>query len=223
MRLLIVNVACCVVFCITVSAFAEPQGDSVRTIRLDRIWALDMEGTRNIHDLEKDRSIGEGYVDEIVRALIDIGHDLRRKQKPANPGFAVEGDGAIALQCAHAVLVDRTKPTDTITAGTDATLVFFSYLAGVDVQVREVEVRGNTIELKYRFIYYTQKILSTQFALIPLGKLAAGKYEVKLTQLPAVGGKGKKDYKEIVPPRHLTEAGQLVSQQFTFEVVNPKD
>ncbi len=218
MRLRTVIAVCVVGSFAAGNNFAETQSEPVRTIPLNRIWAVDMEGTRNIHELEKNGTLGERYVDEIVRALIDTGHDLRLKQKPANPGFVVAGDSVKALQRAHAVLVDREKPARSIAEGTDVALVFFMYSAGIDVQLRAVEVRGKTIELKYRFVNYVEKILSTQFALIPLGKLASGKYEVKLTQLPSVGGKSKTDYQEIVPPRYVQEAGQIISQPFTFEV-----
>ncbi len=52
------------------------------------------------------------------------------------------------------------------------------------VRVDHVERKGNAIEIFYRYVPHSGKELTWHFALIPVGQLAPGNYQVKITQLP---------------------------------------
>jgi hypothetical protein len=130
----------------------------------------------------------------------------------------VDGTGPIALRNAHAILVGGEQPHQALPANRVITLVFFSYMSGVDVPVQAVDLHDHLIDIRYRFVTYIERNLSMQLALIPLGKLSAGQYEVKVTQLPAGLGKNKHDYKVMEPPKYIKEAVPLVAQPFSFRV-----
>ena len=189
------------------------------TIPLDTIWSSGMPGTRAIDGLETDPSIGKAYVGKVINSLENIGRVSKLKRENAKPGFAVEGSGAVALLNAQLVLVTGNQPRQSFPAGTDISLVFFSFPAAMDVHIREVERRGNTIEIKYRVVGYVESHVTMELALIPLGKLPAGKYEVKLTQLRAVQRLNGHIYKLTKPPYYHKGVERLVANPFSFELL----
>ncbi len=203
----------------------RPRDPQAISIPLDRIWAMDMEGTRNLRELEKDPTVGNGRVDEIVSALIDISHDLRSKEKLAKQGFAVAGSDAVALRNVHAILVGGKELPRSLPTQSDVTLVLFLYFSAVDFQVRAVEHREHTIDIKYRFAQYPERIMNMQVALVPLGKLPPGTYDVKMDQLPAIQRLGVhgKQYEPINPPLLAPSPYLLISQPFSFDVANSEE
>ncbi len=63
-------------------------------------------------------------------------------------------------------------------------VVFFSYQEGNYVHLSRIELHGNDILIQFRFVPHETAVVTEHFALIPLGKLRAGKYQVKVVQSP---------------------------------------
>jgi hypothetical protein len=165
-----------------------------KEIPLDEIWAYEMPGTLDVRALEPDkfgvmvRNLGseeqvkrskESLTFQIMKSIGVAKRGLR-----AAPGFAVLGSGEGALRNAHAVLVDRQKPRETFLTNSKITLVFFSKVFGYYVHLDKVEQRGTKITLKYSFVPHRETIGSSHFALIPLGELAAGEWNVEIEPSP---------------------------------------
>ena len=96
------------------------------------------------------------------------------------------GTGIDALRRAHAVFAEGKKPRDTFAPESAITIVFFSYQFGTYVHLQQVELRENIIDVEYRFVPHGEIYLTAHFALIPLGKLPIGKYQVRIIQAPPV-------------------------------------
>jgi hypothetical protein len=184
------------------------------TIPLDRIWAYSMKGTRDILKLEKKQFqlTGESLLDAILIALID-SEAFVRQGEVAGPGFAVAGRDLAALRGAHAVLVEGKKPQESFSPNDEISLVFFVYgFTGHYVHLQKVERRGNRVELQYGGERYFEKHRSPRLALIPLGKLANGKYRVEMVLDKKFVDKGSK----------ASEGWSTVCKTFSFIVKDDK-
>jgi hypothetical protein len=58
--------------------------------------------------------------------------------------------------------------------------------------------------------------MALHFALIPIGKLTPGKYEVKFERLPATVQKGDEAF--VSPPGDSDELNAVVCESFSFRV-----
>jgi hypothetical protein len=177
-------------------AQSPAKQSEVVTIPLDRIWAYDMPGTQDVRDLEPDK-FGEhtkwltseeqaklereSMTDQIRIALPCLRGD---RGEHAKPGFAVLGTGAEALQGAYGGLVKGEKPDESFPSVSNVTIVFYAHLCGEYVHIEHIERKGSTVEIQYNFVPHMSQIMSWHVALIPLGKLNCGTYEVKFVQLP---------------------------------------
>jgi hypothetical protein len=156
------------------------------TIPLDKIWAYGMPGTRDVQELSKEQTTNarRSLFASISESAV-IRADKLKWKGAARTGFAVAGTDATALRAAHAVLVEGAKPREVFSSDEKTSLVFFSEPAsGARVHLRKVERRGNEIEISYLLDPYIERDVSAAFALIPLGKLPVGKYQVAMRQLP---------------------------------------
>lgn len=175
---------------------AEPATEQpeAEAIPLHQIWAYEMPGTRDVEKLEPDkfgmkvRNLGSG--EQIRRLKESLIYQIRESLGvtklgvPAPPGFAVLGSGKEALRKAHAVLADGQKRRDSFPANKKISLVFFSKAFGYFVHLHEVERQGNRITIKYFFVPHRETIATSHFALIPLGELDAGEWQVDVARSP---------------------------------------
>jgi hypothetical protein len=178
---------------LTANVNAAEDESKPRVIPLKEIWAYEMPGTRNVWELEPDkfgikvRNLGseeqikrhkESLTYQIVRHLV------KTKRGVQPPGFAVLGSGKAALQEAHDVLVDGQKRLGTFPANTKISLAFFSKAFEYYVHLDKVEQHGNKITIRYFFVPHRESVSSAHFAVIPLGELRAGKWEVDVVRSP---------------------------------------
>jgi len=200
----------------------EFSGETV-VIPLDQIWAYRMPGTRPMN-----ASLGRGvYVaaegpmlGEIRRALVQEpvkGTSRPIQWKDAKPGFAVLGTGMDALRESHAVLVEKQEPRKSFPVDTEITLVFFSYDAGSYVHFHRVDRLDNVVEIRYQFVPHYSSDASEHFALIPLGKLPAGKQRVNVIQSPL---QQKHVDKFGVQPLRPEWGRRIVCKSFSFSVTD---
>ncbi len=203
---------------------AAANDEPVVEIPLDQIWAAQMPGTRDVHTLDPRRF--DPLIKSLVRPIrLSLNPEWQiesgKPQRPvAGTGFAVMGSGRIALEHAHKVLVEKKPPQKSFPAGSDISVVFFSYQAGTYVHLHQVERQGKVIEVRYQFVPHTSRNMSVHFALIPLGKLSAGKIRVNVVQSP-LDQVLVDQY--LVKPLRPEWGRQIVCKSFSFLVVDQKD
>jgi hypothetical protein len=69
-------------------------------------------------------------------------------------------------------------------ANQEVTLVFYDYYIGYYLHLTEVKRSCQIIVLGYYLVPHHSKELTSHLALIPLGKLTPGKYDVIVTKIP---------------------------------------
>lgn len=195
------------------SAFAaEPNGAEIE-IPLDRVWAYDMPGTRDINELMQKPPGG-------VRRLTSF--DRIRRQLASEPadyetftGFAVAGPPRGALSFAEQGITAREVPMKNWIVTTEETYAaFFSKACAYRIEIERVTRRGNTIDIRYRFVPRYSPKSTIGLALIPLGKLPVGEYRVEINQAPMA-----QQYLDSgFEPVSAEAARNIVCQPFSFSV-----
>jgi len=150
-------------------------------IPLDQIWAYDMPGTRDILTLDREQVPQRPLGNRVGGPSSFISHEGK---KVAGPGFAVLGTGMEAWFATHEKLPEGQKYPESFPFGSEISVVFFSHGAGSYVHLHRVERQGNVITIRYRFVPHLTRNLSSHFALIPIGKLPAGKVRVEIIRSP---------------------------------------
>jgi hypothetical protein len=184
-------------------------------IPLKSIRALDMPGTGDVREMEPEsfgKHVRELPPDEQIKlvnqsSIEQIRQSLQTEGK-AEKGFVVSSPDA--LKAARDILTGKTKRSESLPIG-EVTAVFFSRQSGSSVHVYKVERHGNTVDIHYRFMPHDDSYLSEHFALIPLGRLPAGQYEVNIIRGPMKEGLGYREKSEA-------EANRIVSRSFKFAV-----
>lgn len=165
----------------------EMPADKPKIIPLDKVWAKNMPGTRDVLDLDLPRAqqVTTGRLQSIYMSWVRRAEKLKFKDL-ARPGFVVSGSGQSALLAAHAIFVKEAAPRNEFSPDEELTIVFFSEpYGGNHVRIHQIERKGDHFEIQYRLEPYLVHTLSETFALIPLGKLPPGKYHVDMRQLPS--------------------------------------
>lgn len=192
MRLLVLLVIllCC-------SVMGESEGPLVE-IPLDQIWALDMPGTKNAQKLAADDSA------KIRRVLVNRAAERVK----VGPCFLVTGEGKEATSNAAKVIVDGKSPAKTLPADKDLSLVFYSFFAPGYVHIQSVHRSGSKVAVIYQVVTHRTLSATVHFAVIPLGKLPAGKVTIETIELPSVTPYAKQE---------LTERAVCDSCEFTIQ------
>ncbi|MDZ4659054.1 MAG: hypothetical protein SH868_15885 [Bythopirellula sp.] len=189
-------------------------------IPLDQIWALDMPGTKDVHDLEPNQDALKGMTaTELIEKSL-VGNTrwlLNANRRPpygsqGERGFVVAATGLEALKQANAVLSKEKPRREIFSAGEELTLVFFSYSCGRDVRLDGVSRSGRKITVKYHFYAHSYSQSTTHFALVPIGKFSAGNVKVKIERMPDESLTGQSS------PMDQGRVRQTVCESFTFGV-----
>ena len=141
-------------------------------IPLKSVWAYDISGTQDVRKLSNELS------NDFATWL------MRRTGEGGKSGkcFVVSGEGEVALQGAANVLLGGAK-RPTKLAGKEASLVFYSLAAPGYVSIDSIEKGGGKITVRFKIATHQESLSTTHFALIPLGKLSAGKLEVEIVEV----------------------------------------
>lgn len=216
--------------CATAERHDAKSGGNTKTIALDQIWAYDMPGTHDIRELEPDKFgertrslpsadkfklLNESMMDQIRAAL---KRDRPPKDGKAQSGFAVIGTGREALEGAYEVLAKNKKPDVSFPPDSNVTLVFYSHSSGQYVHLNLVEKFGNRFEVGYQFVPHMTRDMTWHLALIPVGKLPIGKYQVEISQLASA-----KDKTGRLGGSSASDAQRIVCGSFSFSIVDRKD
>ncbi len=161
-------------------------------IPLSSIYALDMPGTKNVRDLEPDylrmrvseKELLERSVVEQIRYSLTFD---RRPSKRAGHGFAVVGN---PLSKTRDVLTGSKNATSIFPSDSDLWLMFFTCTSRFYVHIDGVWINHHRKEITigYHLVRHSTLERTEHFALIPVGILPPGKYEVKIVQNPVVAG-----------------------------------
>ncbi len=89
-----------------------------------------------------------------------------------------------AIGRAHAVLVKKENSPDTFPVDSELTIAFYSYSSPRYTHVHEVERVDNRIDIRFLLVPHQTKNMTKHLALIPLGKLSEGQYQVNMVKLP---------------------------------------
>jgi hypothetical protein len=192
---------------------------SANEIALKDVWAARMPGTRNIRELEP-RTEGDhrefGPLMHGIYTMMQGGRSGKAWGRPdAGPGFPAPGTGIRPLNFAYDILVGKQDRPKTVPAG-EVSLVFFARQSGQYCYLEKIEREGKVITLTYRFHVHRTGEVTGHLALIPLGTLDPGKYEVRTVQLPVA-----RPFEDKTASKFLIEGERLkrtVSQPFSFEV-----
>lgn len=118
---------------------------------------------------------------QIVQSM---GRRVAVADKQSKPGFAVEGEGRDAISGVLDVLVKNDAPRKTLSTRGKVSVVFFSNAAQPYVAVEKVRRSGNKVMVYYTVASHGHMDLTWELALIPLGSLPAGKYDVEVLRSP---------------------------------------
>jgi hypothetical protein len=169
--------------CGTSSPVSAPKPAPLPGIRipLKDIWAWGMPGTKDVDDLDSEQ---KPAILKIHNVLTRNPFDLPPDQRDAGPAFALAGTEASVLQDAAAILAGEKKAEEKFSTDDDVWVAFYALQFGSYVHIRDVELAGNVVKVSFVFVAHKTKGISTHFALVPLGKLASGKYSVEIVQMP---------------------------------------
>lgn len=183
--------------------------NEVIEIPLSEIWAHGMPGTRRIHELAEDPKRDHPLMTEIGK----VHREDWGKRRAGSP-FAVVGTGSEALKNAHAVITGRKARSDSLSKDHEISIAFFTLYSGYYMHLTNVSWSQQTIRIRYEFIPHETKDLTRHFALIPLGKLPKGKFQVEVVAEPLAQRFIEKRWKEFDDE---TKA-RIISSSFEFEV-----
>ena len=171
-------------FC-THAADDDEKPDKAETviIPLDKIWALNMPGTRDIGNLETNKPPNYAYGPLVAQIRRSLSKTPPRGNK-AKAGFAVLGTGLDALRQAHEVITEDNRPHKVFPLGDEISIVFFSHEFGHYVHLHRVERQGNVVNICYRFIPHETDEVTEHVAIFQLANLSAGKYRVNIVRSP---------------------------------------
>jgi hypothetical protein len=157
------------------------------------------------------RKADDSLTKPIERAMSAL---IRSKETTPRPGFAVKGNGRDALKGVHDVLVRGRKTVDRFSPASDVSVVFFSYPTQPNVAFDRVERTRNKVTIYYMLLTHLAQNVSWRLAIIPLGKLPPGTYDVELIRSPK-----EKDVNEPnFPPVRPKLEDKIICKPFKFVV-----
>lgn len=114
------------------------------------------------------------------------------------------------------MLAKGQEPKTTLPASQAVSVVFFSLEAASEIQLHDVEIRGDEIQIRFSFVAHRNRGVESHCALIPLGALPPGRYKIKITEVaPDVPGPGQ-EKGELYPDLR----DQFVCKDSTFTIVD---
>jgi hypothetical protein len=217
---LLIAIGLIVTAIICAQAIADPANEKPKTIPLDTIWAYEMPGTKDVRELEPKLDVHDpGFKELFQRSKVHqmvsfLSGGTPGQGEKARPGFVVVGTDKKSLANAREMLLDRNRERkqQAVPKDTELSLVFYHYATGWHPQINSVEQWRNSVIVKYQFINPEEPSFgAARFALIPLGKLPAGRVNVKFEQAPPVDFKGQ-------PSQQKPNTERIVCGSFSFDV-----
>jgi hypothetical protein len=147
---------------------------------------------------------------QLLRALDDLS------RTDMEPGFVVDGEGRKALENTFAILVQGQTARNSFEEGNEISAVLFTRVIGY-MHLMQIEKTGSTITISYCLEPTAgNPIVSPKIALIPLGKLPSGEYQVEMAGFTKKPDDRKSDCEPIPDDRMK----KLICQPFEFTIMN---
>ena len=200
--------------CANGRAEIEPSGKAdhaSQTIPLKQVWAWRMPGTQDVQNLEAEQRSTKEPVLKQIRRILSRGLP---KGEISGPGFVVAGQGKEALKNALRVMASNKPPKNTFSSGEELSVVFFTYSSSRYIHLKSVVKHHHRIELAYEMVPHKTKEVTEHFALVSLGKMDAGKYDVKFVRMPLT----EKYERSGFTPVAQEHVNRIVCQSFSFTV-----
>jgi hypothetical protein len=175
MKLLAIQIA---LFVVTPLASTEP-----RVIPLKDIWAYHMPGTRRVSDLDAVKQQSGITKHPIVSGIVRSLAAKRPNLESIGPALIVQGTAKEALRNTNDIFTKFREPSSKFSLTDELNLVFYTTLGGPYTHIESIERTGPTIVVRYRLVSHNTREDTLHFALIPLGRLDAGTYEVKIESM----------------------------------------
>jgi hypothetical protein len=169
----------------------------------DQIWSNAAPRSRSLRSLEPELLITRDTPEKIKQysspeaiakarekakqsLVIQIEQAMSAKADDEKPpkGFAVRGVGREALRGVHETMVRNKKPENQFASSEDVSIIFLSLPSSVSVSLHRVERDGNVVRVYYFVAHQPRAHISWCLAIISLGKLDAGSYEVRMVRSP---------------------------------------
>jgi hypothetical protein len=176
-------------FTVDAASKNETQSQGQTLIPLRDVWGYDMPKTRDASQLDSLKSNG-GTSHPIINSLTRIISERFKRNDKAGPAFVVQGTGKSALE--NMLTAFEDEPPRYVPHRTDVSLIFYTRLSGYFVHLESIERVDNRFIVTYRFVEHPSRNLSFHFALIPLGKMSAGTYEIEMKQAAPIDDAGRR-------------------------------
>jgi hypothetical protein len=198
---------------------AEAPGVKSREVPLKDIWGYGLKGTKPIAELGP--PLPNGIANQNMNEIgLAIGGKVRQ---PAGPAFIVKGPDRMAFKSMaakfkgerHGLRPAHEKWGQTFDSD-DVWLVFYSH-PSMTIELDKVKIVGKRIIVTYHFVITYQREVHHSYALIPLGKLPKGDYEVEIVRSKTVDRMGNDKESETTPRLIAT-----VCKNGTFQIEGTK-
>jgi hypothetical protein len=165
-------------------AIAPKEGAFV--IPLDKIWAEGMQATKDVRELDPNPGDVRSPT-RMIRNWLKLQRGPLRDPPlggdPAGEGFVVLGDDQRTLAMVRDKIGKPRRDTDGLLAGSDVSIVVYGYPPKGRMQIASVNRDDTIISISYRITPVTVPEQSGQYAIIPVGRLPAGEYSVRMLQV----------------------------------------
>jgi hypothetical protein len=175
--------------CFASLAFAAEPTIEVAELPLKNVLALDMPGTQDL------RAIDSSQEPILDRVLKQIG-----ETRKYDHCFVVKGEGADALREFLRVREDH-EHWNRLPVGEPVSLIFYTKPIPDDVVLHRIERRKGLFTLHFRFAPREGGEPSPRLAVIPVGKLAVGRYTVRIERSSAEQRHLDAGYRDPPPTR----------------------
>jgi len=204
------------------------------SIPLDQVWAYNMPGTRDCYGMdlgdfdqkhrpipgrEEFRQMRERAIHEAHRALA-----VKLPSEQALNGFVIPRKSDLYVLRKASIMMASAMRYEkkgfvraSFPVGDEMTLCFFSHPSSYYIHLKEIGRRGTAITVRYQAVPHYTAESSVHFALIPLGKLSAGEYQVRFEQMRMDQAFHDAGF-ILLSPR---QKQRTICQPFSFTVFDP--
>jgi len=201
-----------------------PDEAGSMVIPLNTIWGHMIPGTQSIRLLESEhlKKLSEqeraDIQDSSLVKQIYMAIKRQENRQPIGPGFAVVGSGYEALRAVSEIMERDQIPPQIFPVGTEVSLFFFTRSMGPGFQMKKVRQSKEAVSICYQLVPDDAPgvilLASTRyFAVMSLGKPAAGNHAVNMIEQPTKRKRGKYDRRTFELP---TE--KIICRSFTFAI-----
>lgn len=174
-------------------------------IPLKDVWAVNMPGTLEIGKFNSIKAAEDSIVTKALRQVRDSwNHDK---------GMAVQGEGLEAVEEFYRIRTEKL-PRNKVSTDSPVSLIFYTGGVGYYTHIQRIEKHGDKFAIKYRFTPHQTQDITQHLAIIPIGKVPPGKYQVKVEQLPL-----EKQFVELGYEKALPRQVGRVCKSFSFLVL----